>query len=308
MKKRGLLKKATALAIATLMATAIMMGCGSGTSESSATTSDAGTKTSASASTETSASSETTVEKTVVKVGFGTGYAPFVYLDENEKPAGYDYDCFMAVAEKLSDKYVFDLTPDAFANLLIGIDTGIYDMTVSHWGYTEARAEKYLYATEGDMYINYFMVGYAPGREGITDLASCAGLTAVAQSGTKADNMLANWNAEHPDLAVEVANVEDLSIAASGLASGLYDFYLASTYDMQTFNNNYGSTITLEYSDDVADYVEIPNPGIYYIYAKGMDPVQQDVDQAIRELREEGVLSELCIKWLGSDWTQPIAK
>lgn len=295
--KRKNIKTIASILIGVSMLGTLLAGCGG--SDSTAT-SEGTVQTTAQAGQSTSSSTE----KIHVNVAMGTGYAPFDYIDENENPAGYDYETFLLIQEKLSDKYEFEFTPEAFANLLVGLETGTYDMTVNHWGYTKERAEKYLYATEGNMYINYFVVGHVEGRDEITDLESCAGLTGVVQTGTKADTMLNNWNAEHPDKAVVIANVEDLSVATAGLESGLYDFYMASTYDMQSFNNNYGNILV--YSDNVDDYIEVENPGILWIYAKGQDELAADVDKAMAELRADGTLSELCIKWLGADYTAKI--
>lgn len=240
-------------------------------------------------------------DKIKVSVGIGNIFVPFCYLDDGENPAGYDYEVVCAVAEKLEDKYEFTINPDDFSNLLIGLDTKKYDMAVHHFGYTDERAENYLYAEEADMYFGSFHVGYLKGRTGITDLESCKGLTAVTTNGTMAETILLNWNKENPDSSLKVEYATDLSVIATGIKNGLYDVFIESEYDLNLFNSKYDNV--LAYSD----YNITPegyNDGAYFIYQKGAEELQQDVDTAIRELREEGILKGISEEILGKDYSK----
>lgn len=305
MKKRNPLKKVSTLILGAAMMLALLAGCTDSSSKTTTAT-NAGTDASAAGADTTATGSG---DKTLVKIGIGNAYAPFCFLDENEKEAGYDYDCMLAVAELLSDKYEFEFTPDAFQNLLIGLDTGAYDIAIHHFGYNEERAANYLYAEEGDMYINYFVVAYPEGMEGVTDLQSCAdnGKVVVSTAGSQADNILLEWNASHPDAQIAIEYVDSAAeVMATGLANGLYDAFVVSTYDCQVFNDKYGDTVKLVYSDDEADMIKKDNPGIYFIYAKDQTELQKDVDAALVTLRENGTLSKLSIEWLGDDYSMPI--
>ena len=146
-------------------------------------------------------------------------------------------DLIRLVGEKLSDKYEFVIGPDDFANLLIGLDTKKYDVAIHHFGYTDERAEKYLYADEADMYFGSFHVGYKKGRTDITDLKSAAGLTAVTSSGTQSESILLNWNKENPDYAVKIEYGTGQTVIASGIENGLYDIYVESKYDLDLFRS-----------------------------------------------------------------------
>ena len=292
MRRNNLLRRVAAVLLTGVMAMTMLAGCSKETGNASGTTTGAESGNSASDG------------KTVVKVGIGNAYSPFCFLDENEKEAGYDYDTIMSVADLLSDKYTFEIYPDVFQNLLVGLDTGAYDIAIHHFGYTEERAKNYLYATEGNMYIPYFVVAYPEGTEGITDLASCAGRTIVTSAGSKAENMLLTWNEEHPDAVIDIQYAESTEVIPTGLANGLYDAYLLSEYDLVVFNQKYSDTITLTKSENESDWVAVPNSGIYFVYSNGSDALAQDIDAAIAELRSSGKLAELSIKWLGEDFSQ----
>ena len=294
---RSILKKVFALAVMGTMLPAILTGCGS-TPEASV-----GEDKPAEETTEVAEKEPATGDVKKIKLGIGNAAAPWCYLDENEKEAGYDYDVLLLVQEKLEDKYEFEFIPDAVQNLIVGLDTGAYDMVVHHWGYNKERAEKYLYAEEGDFYINFFVVGYPEGTTDITDLESCAGKTAVTMSGIMSDIILQNWNAEHPDKQIEIAYVDNEEAIATGIRNGLYDFYVVSQYDITVFNDHFDNLLICSESKD--DWIKSDNPGIFFLYSKEQQELQEDIDKALVELREDGTLSKMCIERFGQDFSSP---
>ncbi len=288
MKKVYPLKKWGILLLALVLLVSIMTGCSSSEEESASSTS-------------ASASASTAQEKIKVSVGIGNGYSPFCFLDEDEELSGYDYETIAAIAELLSDKYEFEYTAEEFSNLLIGVDTGAYDVVIHHFGYTAERAENYLYANVANMYYGNFQLGYKAGRTDITDMKSLAGKTVVSSSGSMADTLLQNWNEENPDYQINIEYASDKEVRYSGLMNSLYDAFLASTYDLAVFNSQYDDFM------DISDYNVIPddyNCGTYFIYAKGSEELQQDIDAALQQLIDDGTLSALSIEWLGADYTE----
>ncbi|MBR2282908.1 MAG: transporter substrate-binding domain-containing protein [Ruminococcus sp.] len=240
-------------------------------------------------------------DKRVVKIGIGKAYNPFCFLDDNEEPSGYDYETLKAIEPLLADKYDFEFYPDEFANILIGLDTNLYDVAVHHYGWTAERAEKYLYAEEGTMYFGNFVIGYDPSIDTLTDdPESAAGLTIATSKGSMAETLLTNYNDEHPDAQITVEYYEDAEVLASGIKSGLYDGFCASVYDLYVFNSKYGDLLVpSEFTLTSDEY----NCGTYFIYSIGDDELKNDIDAAVVQIREDGTLKELSEKWLGGDYT-----
>lgn len=272
-------------------------GCGNNASSSGSGTS------STQSSGEESQTASTEGETTTIKVGIGNSFFPFCYLDENEKLAGYDYEVMQAIGEKLSDKYTFVYTPDAFNNLLVGLDTGAYDIAVHHYGYTEERAENYLYANEPDFYTGPFRIGFVKGRTDITDFDSLDGKTVVTSSGSMAETLILNYLDEHPDLDVKVEYADTTEVRYSGLTNGLYDAFVASEYDLDQFSNQYDGF--LEYSDYVVPNNDTTGGGTFFVYSKGDEELRDAIDEAIVALREDGTLKEISESVLGADYTEP---
>ena len=282
---------------AVLMALCLLVSAGCSSANGSSASSDSGTA--SSGDTGSSASADVTT----VSIGIGNGTTPFCYLDEDENIAGYDYEVLKAVGELLADKYVFEFKADDFSNLLIGLDTGTYDIAVNHFGYTAERAENYLYANEADFFTGPFHIGYAKGRTDISDFDSLAGKTVVTTAGSMAETLILNYKEAHPDLDLNVEYAEGQEVIHSGLVNGLYDAYVASEYDMNRFSSQYDNF--LEYGD-----YEVPNDsdaktGTFFVYSKGEEQLRDDIDEAIVSLREDGTLKEISESILGGDYTEP---
>lgn len=254
-----------------------------------------------SSSSETGAAN-TSEGTTTVAVGIGNATSPFAYVDENENIAGYDYEVLKAVSEKLSDKYTFEFKSDDFSNLLIGLDTGAYNIAVNHYGYTAERAENYLYAQEADFYTGPFHIGFVKDRTDITDFESLDGKTIVTSSGSMAETLILNYLDEHPELNVKVEYAKEREVIYSGLVNGMYDAYVASEYDLNRFSNQYDGFMT--YSDYVVPNGDTTGGGTFFVYSKGEEQLRDDIDKAIAALREDGTLKELSESILGGDYTE----
>ena len=280
------------LALCVCMVSVGLAGCGDGGSSSS------GSSTGGSTEADSTESGEGT---TTISVGIGNAFFPFCYLDENEDLAGYDYEVMLAVAERLSDKYTFEYTPDAFSNLLIGLDTGAYDIAIHHYGYTAERAENYLYANEPDFYTGPFRIGFVSGRTDITDFDSLDGMTIVTSAGSMAETLILNYLEEHPDLDINVEYADTQEVWYSGLTNGLYDAFIGSEYDLDQFSSQYNDF--LEYSDYEVPNSDTTGGGTFFVYGQGDEKLRDDIDQALAELREDGTLREISESVLGGDYT-----
>lgn len=289
MKKRNLLLISTVLLLVFALTFA---GCGK---------EDTGSESGQEKVSDEGVSASTDSEKRVIKVGTGNAFNPFCYLDENEQPTGYDYECIVAVADYLSDKYEFVITADDFSNILIGLDTGAYDIAVHHYGYTAERAENYLYAQESTMYFGNFQVGYLKGRTDINSMEDLAGKTVLAEAGSMAETLIQNWNEENPDYVINIDPVAGEDVKVASLQNGLDDGIVLSKYDLETLSARYDDFLDLsDFTITSDDY----DCGTYFLYSIGDEELQQDIDNAIVALRENGTLSELSIKWLGDDYTE----
>ena len=285
-------KQAAVLGMAVCM-TAGLVGCGS--KEAADTTADATTE---AADTETTEAAEDGDVRTV-RIGIGNAYNPFCYLDENEELAGYEYEVLKVVDERLP-QYEFQYEPTEFSNILVGIDTGSYDMGVHGFGWNEERAQKYLYSEVPSVTTGGYVIIGAAGKDyqGIEDLA---GKKIQVKTGSNVANLLEKYNEANPDLAVEIVyeDSENEQIV-SNLVNGVYDAYINEKIDadqwLKQFDGleEYGSNLFENDSDS----------GCYYLYNKKEAQLEKDISEVLTQLHEEGVTGKLSEEYLGADYTK----
>ena len=79
-----------------------------------------------------------------VSVAHTQTYIPYDYVNEKGESDGYEVQVLKAVDELLED-YVFEYVPTTDDDLLIGVESGKYDIGVKGAWYTEERAEKVIF-------------------------------------------------------------------------------------------------------------------------------------------------------------------
>jgi polar amino acid transport system substrate-binding protein len=86
------------------------------------------------------ADAEGTIVSGQIKVGSDLTYPPYDYFDENNKPAGFDIEFMKAIARKAGLQAEFADT--RFENLIIGVNSGQFDVIASTLYVKPERAEK----------------------------------------------------------------------------------------------------------------------------------------------------------------------
>lgn len=119
------MKKLASILAVTLAAGVLATGCGSSSgSASKDSSSDSG--------------------KTVIKAATGANAKPYVYVGDDDKPAGYDVDVLNAVFDKLPD-YELEYEVTDFGSVLSGLNSGNYQIGVNNFSYNEDRGASYLF-------------------------------------------------------------------------------------------------------------------------------------------------------------------
>ena len=225
---------------------------------------------------------------------------PFLYTDGDNNPVGYDIEYLNAVEEKLDGTYTFEYQFGAEESNLIGVSTKKSDFAINWFFKNPEREEKFLY---GDPEYGYSMTALIV-QEDTTDIQSFEDLQGkklapMAPSGGLR-TILNNYNEKNPDKAVEIDTIEHPSNADNlkGLAEGRYD---AVFLNVSTFN-----AIQEEMKLDIKVGGVVSKEPVYIVYNKDNTDIQQAINEATNELREDGTLSELAQKWFDVDFFQDV--
>lgn len=213
-------------------------------------------------------------------------WSPWTYHDENDELVGYDVEVAKAIAEKLGVKATF--VEGEWDGLFAGMDAGRYDIVVNGVDITEERAQKY-----------NFTEPYAYNRTAIIikddndDIQSFEDL-----NGKHTANTISSTYAELAEkYGADVTGVDDLNQTFELLLSGRIDATLNAEltyYDYMKAHPD--AKIKIAALTDDASEVAIP-------LRKGAasDNLRAAINQALEELRADGTLSELSVKYFGSD-------
>jgi L-cystine transport system substrate-binding protein len=235
---------------------------------------------------------------TTITVGSGTSYSPYCYLDDDGNAVGYEYDVLKAVDEKLP-QYEFKYESMDFDNLLLSLDSGKVDVVAHQYEATDERREKYLFANESYTIFNTYITVLSSVND-INSLDDLQGKNVWVGGTTSASNQIVvKYNAEHSDNPIKLVNNNDTSAEyqITSLQQGAWAATIAQERDVASYNEEYGEEILKTVGEPVNSSLT------YYLYNKDETQLRDDIDTALKELKEDGTLKEISEKWLGGDYT-----
>jgi len=214
-------------------------------------------------------------------------YRPFSFHDESGDLVGFDVEIAEAVADKLGLEVVFQETQwDA---IFAGLDAGRFDVIANQVSINPEREEKYLFSEPYTVSPGVIVV--PEDDDSITSFDDLAGKT-TAQS------LTSNWYELAQESGATVEAVEGWAQAVALLQQGRVDATINDNLTFLDYEKSEGPTglkIAAE-TDDPAQNA--------FAFTKEKTALVEAVDEALAELREEGVLAEISEKYFGADVTQ----
>lgn len=213
-------------------------------------------------------------------------WAPWGYHDESGELVGYDTEVAKAVAEKLGVTATF--VEGEWDGLLAGLDAGRYDIMVNGVDVKPDRAEKYDFSTP-----------YAYNRMAVIVKGDNDSISAMEDlEGKKTANTISSTYAETArSYGAEVTGVDDLAATFELLYSGRIDATLNAEVTYYDYIAQHpDADLKIACLADEVDSVAIP-------LRKGEETktLREAIDKALGELAEDGTLSELSVKYFGTD-------
>ena len=264
------MKKLASILAVTLAAGVLATGCGSSSgSASKDSSSDSG--------------------KTVIKAATGANAKPYVYVGDDDKPAGYDVDVLNAVFDKLPD-YELEYEVTDFGSVLSGLNSGNYQIGVNNFSYNEDRGASYLYSYPYDK-ISYVFVTEKGGKE-IKSFEDAAGLSFEGGTGISVSNTVEAWNEKNLDKAINITYSDaDTSVFLQHVADGSQDFTIIDLAMYNSYMEEFNYDVQKnDIPEDEAKMIA-ENSYAYYIFPQDQKNLREQVDKALKELKEDGTLT-----------------
>ena len=215
-------------------------------------------------------------------------WSPWTYHDENSVLTGFDIEVGALLAEGLGVEPDYQEVP--WESILAGVDTGTFDIACNGVGYTEERAQKFLFT---DPYV--FTEAVLVVRKDNSDIASLDDLQGKKTSNSP--NSTYAMKAE--ELGASVVYVDTLGETMMMVEDGRVD-------------------ATINAKGSVDDYLkEHPNAKIKVVQVFAGEPVcfpirktDENADllaklnEILEGLRQDGRLADLSKKYFGEDLTR----
>lgn len=221
----------------------------------------------------------------VITFGTDDSFPPMEYRDEKNNLVGFDVDLGNAIAEKLGVKAEF-VTTD-FSGIIEALKAEKYDAILATLSITDERKEKILfsepYIMEGQI------VAVKAGNDAITKPTDLAGKIVAAQLGStseQAANKLGGFK--------EYKAYDKVTEAFHDLEIGRIDAVVVD----ELVGRYYISKSPEDYKVLEEKLADEP---VGIGFRKEDAEFQEAVQKAFNELKEDGTLSEISIKWFGTD-------
>ena len=230
---------------------------------------------------------ETIQSKGTLVIATEGNWSPWTYHDENDVLTGFDIEIGGLIAERLGVQPEFKEVP--WESILVGVDTGAFDIACNGVGYTEERAEKFLF-TDPYVYTEAVLV-VRKDNEDIKTLEDLKGKkTSNSPNSTyalKAEEMGAT--VDYVDtLGETMMMVADGRVDATINAKGSVDDYLSQHPDA-----------------DIRIVQVFAGEPVCYPLRKTAEneDLLREINEILADLRNDGTLAALSVKYFGEDLT-----
>ncbi|EST10992.1 transporter substrate-binding domain-containing protein [Sporolactobacillus laevolacticus] len=238
-----------------------------------------------------------TVKVTTVNVGTEGAYPPYNYVDKNGKADGYDIAVMRAVDKKVQS-LKFNYVPTAWDSIFVALESGKFDIIASDLGKNPEREKKYLFSEQPYLYGSSQII-YKAGRTDIKSLKDLYGKTVAAGVGTNTTTALEHFNKENGNKIKIKYTDGNINNALQEIDSKRVDATISSIITTKLTAKKLGIKI------DGTTAPELGISPIHLLFVKNDkgSKYQKLIDKALIELRKDGTLKKLSIKYLGKDYT-----
>ena len=223
-------------------------------------------------------SCKSTPEK--IQVATDATWAPFEYVDDNNKIVGFDIDVMTTIAEK--QNLDIEFINVAWDPLLAGMAQGTYACAISSITITDERKQAMLfsdpYFTAGQMIVVQKSNTTIAGIDTITG-------TVGAQLGTTGA-----MEAENATGAT-LKTYDEIGLAFQDLMNGQIDAVICDSPVAQNYVKKNADKLKI-----IGDMLSSENYGI--AVAKGKTDLLKKINAGITAIKAEGLIEELSEKWL----------
>lgn len=236
-----------------------------------------------------SSKDNTTIKAGTFTVGLEGTYAPFSYHDDKGQLTGFEVEIARALAKKMDMKVNF--VQSKWDSLIAGLNAKRYDAVINNIGITDQRKENYRMST-AYLYPKAALIR----RTGDTSLNSLSDINGKTMAQSVTSNYGKKAKEEGANIKAVAGIIEAMNLITTNRADG-------SLNDMGAFENWKQSNPDADVEAvDVSKQMGSTPDGV--LMNKDSKKLQEKVNKALKELREDGTLTKLSKKYFNKDLTK----
>lgn len=265
-------KKVISVLSIVVLTAGLLSGCGSSSGSSSSSSSDN--------------------VKTYI-VGTSNNYKPFAYIDDSKNVTGFDVAVLQEVDKRVKDiKFQFQAMD--FPNLFVSLDSKKIDIVGCELEINDQRKQKYLF---GDEAYNTFPVRVRVNgdRTDINSLDDLKGKSIIVTAATNEQTIIEKYNSEHNNAIKMVVGSGNADDVINQMKSGRVDATLSTEFDTVYTNKTKGTNFK-----NVGKLLS--DSKTYFLFRKDETDLKTKVDKALKDMKKDGTLKKLSIKYLYKDY------
>ncbi|MBE5182092.1 amino acid ABC transporter substrate-binding protein [Vibrio parahaemolyticus] len=226
---------------------------------------------------------------TEVKVGMSGRYFPFTFVKQ-DKLQGFEVDMWDEIGKR--NDYKIEYVTSNFSGLFGLLETGRIDTISNQITMTDERKEKYLFA---DPYvIDGAQITVRKGNDSIKGVDDLAGKTVAVNLGSNFEQLLRQYDKDGK------INIKTYDTGIEhDVALGRADAFVMDRLSALELIKKTG--LPLELAGE--PFETIQNAWPFVNNEKGQK-LQAEVNKALAEMRADGTVEKISVKWFGADITK----
>ena len=226
-------------------------------------------------------------QKGVVTVAMSGEYPPFSQPSLKGGLEGFDVDVANELGRRMGVKV--NVVKTEFPSIIAGLQSGIFDLAVASQGKTPERAKAVDFSASPYYYDGVQL--FAPSGSKATDLASLKGQPVGVALGTTFEAILKDKG-------------QDNIVTFSGEQEG---FLALSSGRVQAFltEKSVGAVAIQKGVKMMPIGPVVASDATYVTFAKNSPTLASAVNKALAQMRADGTLKKISLKWVGLDLSVP---
>lgn len=269
------MKKLLSYALMSLLLIGLLAACGQGGSKDTEQAADNTTGSDA-------------AEKKVLKMGTSADFPPFEFVDtaKGEDIIGFDVDLANAITKKLG--YELEIQDMDFAGLIEALKSKRVDIVLSGMSATDERRKSVDFS---DIYYTADQMIVYKNESALKSVEDLAGKTVGVQTGSIQE-----------EKANEIKKTTDIKIESRNRVPEIVQEVKAGRFDAIVLEDAIAKGY-LEKNKDLAGFTLEGDEenGFAIAFPKGNDELVAEFNKVIAEMKENGELEKLSVKWFGGE-------